>query len=233
MKAAVAMLVLLVAGCTTSSSAPPVTTVPASPVVRDLDRMPMAPIHGRPLTGRTGLRFLLPLEQGAVLLDVDRGTTTPARAVPIPTAGPTPLVAEEQPARRVRLAGTSRVVTLPSSPGQFSDGIMSPDGRWIVVRMGDPAWPGPRQLLDLWLLDTRSLRWQHVPSMPAPVSLKQTNIAWTTDNRLVVLGRFDRDPDVSIDNTKDVLAVWRPGDPSLALRSIRLPADGAPLFFVR
>lgn len=198
----------------------------------------MTPIHGRPLTGRTGLRVVIAQEKGGLLLDLDRGTTTT-----VPTPRPQPgapftLVADgEPPVRVVRLtdvrAGTVRRVTLPSSPGSFSDGITSPDGRWIVVRMGDPAWPGPRQLLDLWLLDTRTLRWQHVPSMPAPVSLKQTGLAWAHDGRLVILGRFDATPDVSIDRTNDVLAVWRPGETQLSVRSVRLPEQGASQFLVR
>ena len=190
----------------------------------------MTPLHGRPLTGRTGLRFVILQQQGVVLLDVDRGTTTPVAAVPIPSA-PSRLVADDRPARYVRFNG--RRLTLPSSPGEFSDGIGSPDGRWIVARMGNPAWPGPRQLLGLWLLDTRTLRWHHVPSMPVPVSLKETDLAWTPDNRLVLLGRFDRTSDVSIDQTKDVLALYRPGAPDLSIRPVRLPAEGAPAFVLR
>lgn len=228
------VLVLLAAGCTTSEPAAepsPSVVAPVAPVAVDSDRAPMTPIHGRPLTGRTGLRFFIPQERGAVLLDIDRGTTTPVAGKPVVADKPSPLVADDQPPRHVRFE--DRRLPLPSSPGEFSDGVTSPDGRWIVVRMGNPAWPGPRQLLDLWLLDTRSLRWQHVPSMPTPVSLKQTDLAWTRDNRLVVLGRFDRDPDVSIDRTKGVLALWRPGEPDLSIRSIRLPTQGAPAFELR
>ena len=92
MKTIAAVLVALVMGCTSSSSSPPMTSSPVmggsvavSSDPRGPDRAPMAPIDGRPLTGRTGLRFLVPQQQGAVLLDIDRGTTRPVAAVPVPT----------------------------------------------------------------------------------------------------------------------------------------------------
>ena len=228
MKAILVALVLLATGCT--SSEPDAEPSVVAPVAVDANRAPMTPIHGRPLTGPTGLRFVVHQEKGAVLLDIDRGTATPVAGGPVVLNKPSPLVADDEPTRHVRFEGQR--LDLPSSPGEFSDGVASPDGRWIVARMGNPAWPGPRQLLDLWLLDTRTLRWHHVPSMPTPVSLKETNLAWTSDNRLVLLGRFDRTPDIGIDQTKDVLALFRPGAPDLLIRQVRLPAQGTPAFTV-
>lgn len=128
--------------------------------------------------------------------------------------------------------GAVRQIPSPQSPGELSDGVTSPNGRWIAIRFGNPAWPGPRQLLDLWLLDTKTLQWRHVPSMPTPVSLKETGLAWTDDDRLVLLGRFDRTPDIDIDETKDVLALWRPGDPALSVRPVTLPTNGSSLFIL-
>ena len=369
---------LLTAACTSGGQHPaaapspsPVQTVqvsaratpsPTAPVYDD--QADMTPLHGRPLTGATGLRFLIPGHQGAVLLDVDRHTTTPIAGLPrgrlldyvvrvgrsamltascercrpqvyvVPPGSTTAQRITDGAAvaavpgqeriwlrdqrgdrctlglidltgRRVSAArpigcdvfpttttsiglvaaapgqdgtvpasvilrggdlrtvfrgpwvlgvlgtrvltqnpdgygkplqltdvptGSVRYIPSPQSPGTLSDGETSPDGRWIAVRLGNPAWPGPRQLLDLWLLDTKTLRWQQVPSMPTPVSLKETGMAWTDDNRLVLLGRFDRTPDTRIDETKDVLALWRPGDPALSLRPLTLPADGSSRF---
>jgi hypothetical protein len=364
---ALAVLVLLTAACTSGGqpAAPQVSVrTPSASVVErpDDDHADMTPLHGRPLTGATGLRFLIPLHQGAVLFDVDRHTTTPIAGLPrgrivdyLVRVGRTAVLTascencrsqvyvvppESTTARRIadgvavaavygqeriwlrdqrssrctlgmadltgrRVAaarpigcdvyptmttsaglvaaagqggfnvilrdrdlrtifrgpwvlgvlgrrvltqspdgygrplpltdvptGTVRHVPSPQSPGELSDGYMSPNGRWLAIRFGNPAWPGPRQLLDLWLLDTKTLQWQHVPSMPTPVSLKETGLAWTDDNRLVLLGRFDRTPDVSIDETKDVLAVWHPGDPALSIRPVTLPADGSALFLL-
>jgi hypothetical protein len=60
--------------------------------------------------------------------------------------------------------GSVRRIAPPESPGTISDGYTSPDGRWVAVRFGNPAWPGPRQLLEVWLLDTATLRWHRMPS---------------------------------------------------------------------
>lgn len=121
---------------------------------------------------------------------------------------------------------TVRRIAPPTSPGTISEGHLSPDGRWVAVEFGNPAWPGPRQILDLWLLDTRTFRWHRLPSMPVPLSLKETGLSWTDDGRLALLGRFDRDPDVSIDRTFDALVLWRPSDPELRVRTSYLPRTG-------
>lgn len=122
---------------------------------------------------------------------------------------------------------TGRVTELPAptTVGYPSYGVPSPDGRWLAVSYESPAWPGPRQRMDLWLLDIRSLRWLHAPSMPVPLSLKDTSLAWTADNRLVLLGTFDATADSDIDETFDAVAVWRPGDPQLSVRRITLPVS--------
>jgi hypothetical protein len=385
-KALAGLALLLTAACTSthhepfaapstgSSSAPVyggvsppsrVSTGSSSAPVYD-DQAEMMPLHGRPLTGATELRFLIPGRQGAVLLDVDRHTTTPITGLPrgrmieyIVRVGHTAVLTAscencgsqvyvvppgstaarritdgaavatvfgqeriwlrdqrgrrctlgmaELTGRRVAAArpiscdvypttttsaglvaaapgqdgsvpagvilrggdlrtvfrgpwvlgvigarvltqnpdgygkplrltdiptGNVRHIPPPQSPGELSDGVTSPNGRWIAIRFGNPAWPGPRQLLDLWLLDAKTLEWQHVPSMPTPVSLKETGIAWTDDNRLVLLGRFDRTPDIDINETKDVFAVWRPGDQDLSVRPVTLPADGSASFLL-
>ena len=69
---------------------------------------------------------------------------------------------------------------------------------------------------DLWLLDTISRRWQHLPDFPAAdVVAKATDLAWTRDGRLVVL--------TGTATLGQVVAVWRPGQPRLAIRPVTLP----------
>jgi hypothetical protein len=69
---------------------------------------------------------------------------------------------------------------------------------------------------DLWLLDTATRRWRHLPDLPAAdVAAKGTDMAWTRDGRLVVLtGTF---------GLGEVVALWRPGQPRLAIRRLQLP----------
>lgn len=58
--------------------------------------------------------------------------------------------------------------------------------------------------------------WQvtHVPGTPAAVALKFTSMTWTGDGRLVLLAQTAN---------HDVVAVWRPGQKRLAVRSVELP----------
>jgi hypothetical protein len=121
--------------------------------------------------------------------------------------------------------GKATEIPAPTQVGTASIGKVSPDGRWIAISYESPAWPGPRQRMDVWLLDTRSLRWSHVPSMPVPVTLKATDLAWSPDGRLVMLGTFDATGDKDMQETIDILAVWRPGERQLRVRRIQLPAD--------
>ena len=90
-----------------------------------------------------------------------------------------------------------------------------PNGRDIAVGFHGLAAPG-EEGYDLWLLDTATRRWQHLPDLPAAdIAAKATDLAWTGDGRLVVLtGTATRGW---------VVAVWRPGQPRLALRPVKLP----------
>jgi hypothetical protein len=81
----------------------------------------------------------------------------------------------------------------------------NPDGRFAVVEF---ARYSPEQRLDLWVLDTSTRSWQHLPGMPARLVAKATDVQWTADGRAVVL-------------SGDVLRIWRPGDRWLSLRRVR------------
>ena len=90
-----------------------------------------------------------------------------------------------------------------------------PNGRHIAVGFYGLAAPGEGGY-DLWLLDIISRRWQHLPDFPAAdVVAKATDLAWTGDGRLVLLTQTA--------TLGQVVAVWRPGQPRLALRPVTLP----------
>ena len=90
-----------------------------------------------------------------------------------------------------------------------------PNGRDIAIGFHGLAVPG-EEGYDLWLLNTATRRWQHLPDLPAAdIAAKATDMAWTGDGRLVVLTQTA--------TLGQVVAVWRPGQPRLALRQLTLP----------
>jgi hypothetical protein len=112
-------------------------------------------------------------------------------------------------------SGRDRTVRWPSVLDGRDTPAVDPTGRYVVLAFADPAWQsGGRQALDLWLLDTANAKLTQVPSMPAFVLLKETSIAWTRDGRLVLLAGTD---------AGDLVGVWRPGEPELAVKKVALP----------
>ncbi len=96
---------------------------------------------------------------------------------------------------------------------------VDPRGRFVVLGFAAPAWSDDSgntigQVMDAWLLDTRTAELTQVPGMPAFVGLKTTHMEWTSDGRLVILGEDDQ---------RDFVAVWRPGQRALAVKTLRLP----------
>jgi hypothetical protein len=112
-------------------------------------------------------------------------------------------------------SGASHRLSWPSRLDYGDDARVHPNGRLVVVGFADPALPGGGQGLDEWLLDTTTRRWRHLPDMPANVALKSTSMNWTDDGRLVFLAQTA--------DLGDVVAVWRPGQPRIALRQVELP----------
>jgi hypothetical protein len=114
--------------------------------------------------------------------------------------------------------GTTRAerrLPWPSIVSGLDQPAVDPRGRLVALAFADPAWEGGgRQALDVWVLDTESAELKELPGMPAFVSLKRTNMAWTDDGRLVLLGESEG---------TDVVAVWRPGEKRLAVKPVRLP----------
>jgi hypothetical protein len=128
-----------------------------------------------------------------------------------------------RPFQRIQLLDRTghavRSIRWPSILDGADGALPDPRGRDVALQFADPAWQlGGRQALDIWLLDLRSGRLRHVPGFPAFVHLKATDARWTRDGRLVLLGRAD---------DRDVVAVWRPGQTRLALKTVELPVrDG-------
>lgn len=110
---------------------------------------------------------------------------------------------------------TKRRLPWPSSLNELDQPAVDPRGRFVALAFADPAWKGGGlQALDVWLLDTQTDKLMQLPGMPAFVSLKFTSMAWTRDDRLVLLGES---------RGKDMVASWRPGQRHLAVKAVRLP----------
>jgi hypothetical protein len=91
-----------------------------------------------------------------------------------------------------------------------------PTGRRAIV---DFAKYSPEHRLDLWLLDTATRHWRHMPGMPAHFIPKETDVKWAPDGRVVIL-------------SGNVLVVWRPGQPRLVVRRVRRPKQPAIEFVI-
>jgi hypothetical protein len=106
--------------------------------------------------------------------------------------------------------GANHSLRWPSRRG-FGLGEVSgaPDGRHAVVGF---ARYSPYRL-DLWLLDTQTRRWRHLPGMPARLVPKATDVEWTPDGRVVVL-------------SEGTVRVWRPGETTMETR--RMPSGRRP-----
>jgi hypothetical protein len=130
------------------------------------------------------------------------------------------LLLTSQPSRRrITLVdvknGREWALTWPSNIGGADQAAVEPRGRLIALSFSDPAYEGSgTQVTDIWLLDVVTRRFQHLPNLPAAVSLKETSMAWTEDGRLVILG---------VSGGRGLVAVWRPGAERLAVRRIAVP----------
>jgi hypothetical protein len=113
--------------------------------------------------------------------------------------------------------GASSRLRWPSRP-DYGLGEVSgdPNGQFAIVEF---AKYSPEHRVDLWLLDTTTRRWQHLPGMPAPMVPKITDVQWTTDGRVVVLA-------------SNLLAVWRPGQARLAIGRVPPPKQPSGNFLI-
>jgi hypothetical protein len=109
--------------------------------------------------------------------------------------------------------GIRRRLRWPSAIGGLDASATSPNRRVVAVGFGDPAYGIGSQLLDVWLLDLKTHRMRQLPSMPAVVLLKFTSMTWADNERLVFLAQTKR---------RTLLAIWRRGAKTLALKALRL-----------
>jgi hypothetical protein len=114
-------------------------------------------------------------------------------------------------------------------PSVLQDHVMGlidphPEGRLVSVAFY-PAHSGAEQTLDLWLLDLTTRDWQQLPDMPLRLGPSKPQATWTADGRLLLLAGLADDP------ASGLVAVWRPGQPRIAVRRVRLPEPGPPSGF--
>jgi hypothetical protein len=92
------------------------------------------------------------------------------------------------------------------------------DGRLASVAFY-PARDRGEQTLDIWLLDLDTRRWRQLPDMPLRLAPSKPQATWTADGRLLVLAELADEP-------AGLVAVWRPGEPRIAVRRVRFPEPG-------
>ena len=108
-----------------------------------------------------------------------------------------------------------RRLAWPSSHSALDTPTVDRTGRYVALAFANPSRTSPAgQWSDLWLLDTTTGELTQLPGMPAFVALKATSMAWTRNGRLVLLAQSAG---------KDLVAVWKPGQPRLAVKTVRLP----------
>jgi hypothetical protein len=144
-------------------------------------------------------------------------------------AGGNLVLSTVEPGRTVALtdlgSGTSHRLPWPS---RLPDHVMGevgghPDGRLAHVAFY-PALDGAEQTLDVWLLDLATRRWWQLPGMPLRLAPSKPQLRWTADGRLLLLAGHADEP-------AGVLAVWRPGEPRIAVHTVRLPRPWRPSGF--
>jgi hypothetical protein len=117
---------------------------------------------------------------------------------------------------------SERTLRVPRTTGSLEDPAIDPRGRYIALPFGNPSYQqSGSQVLDVWVIDTLTGALTHLPGTPAYAHLKATSMQWTHDGRLVLLGE---------DDNGSFVALWRPGQPTLGLKRVRLPAGASNSF---
>jgi hypothetical protein len=121
--------------------------------------------------------------------------------------------------------GARRSLPWPSNLPTLQRIAVEPHGPLIAVGFVSDAYPGPQQANDIWLLNTATGTWTHLPDFPAQESIKASDFAWTSNDRLVVIAETNTDT-----STRVVLGIWQPGHTTLPLRAIPNLAGGYAYF---
>jgi hypothetical protein len=85
-----------------------------------------------------------------------------------------------------------------------------PHGSLVAVEFADPAYAGS-QASDVWLLDPRTGVFTHLPGFPILEHLKFSDIAWTSDHRLVVVAQG---------GGRTAIGVWHSGSAQLRVGTV-------------
>jgi hypothetical protein len=115
------------------------------------------------------------------------------------------------PGRTFTIGAAGRVlrrIPWPSTLGGLDAPAADPRGRYVALAFANPA-----VALDVWLLDTKTMRLTQLPAMPTLVPLKRTSMAWTHDGQLVLLSQK---------SGRLSVALWRPGEKSLTVKTLPL-----------
>ena len=169
-------------------------------------------LPGVPLQGRSGLRLLVNGDPTPFVLDVDTGDGEAGGDLVLSTVEPGRLIALTDVG-----SGVSHRLPWPSRLDDHVMGLVGghPNGRLAHVAFY-PALDGAEQTLDVWLLDLTTRRWQQLPDMPLRLAPSKPQLRWTADGRLLLLAGLAGDPAA-------LVAVWRPGEPRVAVREVKLP----------
>jgi hypothetical protein len=116
-------------------------------------------------------------------------------------------------------AGGRHQLPWPSKLDAHVMGLITrhPDGRLATVAFY-PARSGAEQTLDVWLLDLTTRRWRQLPDMPLRLGPSKPQLRWTSDGRLLLLAEH-------AEVRAGLVAVWRPGQPRVAVRQVNLPGS--------
>jgi hypothetical protein len=109
------------------------------------------------------------------------------------------------------ISGHRRQLVWPSYFHSIIRIVPQPHGPLVAVDFGSPAYPGPAQAEDVWMLDTLTGVFTHLAGYPAQVDIKFSDIAWTADERLVIIAQG---------GGRTVLGLWKPGQATLRLRAL-------------
>jgi hypothetical protein len=108
-------------------------------------------------------------------------------------------------------SGRRHKLPWPSYFGDIIRVVPEPHGPLVAVDFGSPAYPGPQQAEDIWMLNTTTGSFAHLPGYPAQVDIKFSNIAWTGDDRLVIVAQG---------GGRTVVGLWKPGQTTLPIRTV-------------
>lgn len=158
--------------------------------------MRVDPVSGRVLQRLEHRGRLTPLAGGMALESSDNGSPSGLALVNLAT-------------------GARRPLRWPSSLHFGYQVFPAPNGPLVALEFGDPWYPqaheSVNQAADVWVLDTASGAFTHVPGFPALELIKQSSIGWSPDGRLVVAARG---------GGRTVVGVWSPGQATLPIRTV-------------